>query len=82
VILIVKSILDAPQLRAFPLAAILLVSLGACGQKGPLYMPTRPAAAVPAAPAPAAAPAPVLPETTPSGPVQVNPSESPVPAVK
>jgi predicted small lipoprotein YifL len=52
VILIVKSILDLlPRLCALSTAAALLALLGACGQKGPLFLPPKPEPAAPAKPA-------------------------------
>jgi predicted small lipoprotein YifL len=41
---IVAQILDSRRKARGPLAALALVLLSACGQKGPLYLPTEPVA--------------------------------------
>jgi predicted small lipoprotein YifL len=52
VILIVKSILDLLLRWSAIWSAVALVSLlGACGQKGPLYLPAKPQPVAPAKPA-------------------------------
>jgi predicted small lipoprotein YifL len=52
VILIVKSILDLLlRWSAISSAVALAGLLGACGQKGPLYLPAKPQPAIPAKPA-------------------------------
>jgi predicted small lipoprotein YifL len=51
VILIVKSIFDLSRLCAILIAFALAGLLGACGQKGPLYLPAKPQPAAPAKPA-------------------------------
>ncbi|MBX3586205.1 MAG: lipoprotein [Ramlibacter sp.] len=69
-----SRILVSTATRALPFAlAASTVVLGACGQKGPLYLPTDPAAArratLPETLAPGsrdAAPAPAAPASTPS----------------
>jgi predicted small lipoprotein YifL len=52
VILIVKSHLGLSRLGAFPIAAALVTLLVGCGQRGPLYLPSKPDA-VKASPQPA-----------------------------
>jgi predicted small lipoprotein YifL len=54
VILIVKSILDL-LLRVGAASSVLVLTglLGACGQKGPLYLPAKPQPQPPAAATPA-----------------------------
>jgi len=52
VILIVKPHFDLSRLVAFPIAAALVTLLVGCGQRGPLYLPTKPDA-VKASPQPA-----------------------------
>jgi predicted small lipoprotein YifL len=42
---VVRQILVSAMPRAFVLSAGVVVLLAACGQKGPLFMPTGPAAA-------------------------------------
>ncbi|WP_299763797.1 lipoprotein [Ramlibacter sp.] len=41
----VLQILVSPCLRTLALAAAVVAGLAACGQKGPLFLPTEPAAA-------------------------------------
>ncbi len=60
VILIVKSCFDSPRLVAFSLVAVLAALLAGCGQRGPLYLPSKPdaiKAGPQSVPAPAKAPA-------------------------
>lgn len=76
----VPGILVSPLARRFALAACVVAVLGACGQKGPLFLPSGEAAAgrlslpqtlVPAAVAPPAHPASAPPNTGTASPVRV-----------
>jgi predicted small lipoprotein YifL len=59
VILIVKSTFDLPRIAVVSVAAVLLSQLAACGQRGPLYLPSKPdATSTPASPIPIPSPVP------------------------
>lgn len=66
----VRQILVSPHARRCACAAAALALLTACGQKGPLYMPTEPAAAGRA----------TLPQTLQPAPsTAVEPASAPIP---
>ena len=75
-------ILVSAPLRGFALAASVVALLAACGQKGPLFIPTEPAAQNratltesirPAAATPAASPASAPPATGTASPLRTTP---------
>jgi predicted small lipoprotein YifL len=55
VILIVKSAFLPSHIRVIAILAVLISALSGCGQKGPLYLPAKPAPVPASTPAPAPA---------------------------